>query len=134
VCSDGYGRGRTTPLTNPGGPRPRTVAYAIWCLSISLLIGTGILGFGWEFPQQAFLTFLIIGFLVFQVARGRNWARWILTIITATSLVLMWSLIRFQLTYSLPTGVATVIQVCLEVIGCGLLFLPQSNRWYRRVI
>jgi hypothetical protein len=111
---------------------PPTVRYAVGGLAISLLIGTAILGFGWGFPPQAVLTFVVIGFLIVQVARRRNWARWILTIVTIASLVLMNSLIRFQLTYSLLTGTATVSQILLEVVGCVLLFVPSAGRWYRR--
>jgi len=118
------------PPTVQGDRKPRIVTYAIWCFSVSLLIGSAILAFSWGFPVQALLTFLAIGLLIFSSARRHNWARWVLTMITIASFILMWTIIGFQLTYSPLIGAATAIQICLEVIGCTLLFLPLSNRWY----
>ncbi len=112
--------------------RPRPIVYAAWCFAVSLVIGAAILGFGWGFPLQAWLSLLIIGFLIFHAARRRNWARWILTIVALTFLVITWDLVLFQLTYSALMGTATVTQLTLELLGCCLLFLPQSGRWYGR--
>ena len=114
------------------GPRPRPVVYATWCFTISLLIGASILGFGWGFPVQAWLSLLIVGSLIFLVSRRHNWARWILTIVTITFLVLTWDLVRFQFTYTLFMGTATFVQFSLELLGCCLLFVPRSSSWYAR--
>jgi hypothetical protein len=113
-------------------PRPLTVTYAVRCLSASLLVGAGILAFAWEFPEIALVVVLVIAFLIFQCYRGRDWARWTLTIVTMASLLDTWSLIRFQLGYGVIVGGATVVQILLELLGCLLLFLPASHRWYRR--
>jgi hypothetical protein len=111
--------------------RPRTAIFAIWCFGLALFIGTGLIAFAWGFYRQAGLTFLGIGLLIVFAARRQNWARWILTIVTIVSLIMMWPLIRFQLTYGPMVAVATCVQIVLEILGCLLLFLPSSNGWYR---
>jgi len=111
-------------------PRPRSVTYAISCFGVALVVGVAILAFPWGLPLQAFFTLLIIGFLIFNSARRRNWGRWTLTILTIAALTTTWPLLHYQLTYNLILGVATAAQISLELLGCCLLFLPQSGRWY----
>jgi hypothetical protein len=111
--------------------RPPTATFAIWCFALALFIGCGLIAFAWGFYRQAGLTFLTIGVLIVLVARRQNWARWTLTIVTIASLIMMWPLIRFQLTYGTAVAAATCVQIMLEILGCILLFLPRSSGWYR---
>ena len=112
--------------------RPRSVTLAVGALSIALLLGVAILGFGWRVPVVAVSTFLIVGGLIFAAARRHNWARWVLAILTIMVLVLTWPLVRFQLTYGLVVPIATVVQITLEAAGLILLFRPAAGRWFRR--
>jgi len=113
-------------------PRPRTVTYALLCFGPALLIGAFTVTFAWGEPIAGLLTFVVIITLAILAARRHNWARWTITIVTLASFVLMQSLFRFQLSYGIGMGVATVLQISLEIAGCVLLFVPASNRWYAR--
>ena len=112
--------------------RPRTVTVALMCFGPALLIGAFIITFAWGEPIAGLLTFLVISTLAVLAARRHNWARWAITIVTLISFVLMQSLLRFQLSYGPGMGIATAVQIGLEIVGCALLFVPSSNRWYAR--
>ena len=116
---------------SPDAGRPRSVTLAICLLSVALLLGVAILGFGWRVPVVALATFLIVGALILGIARRHNWARWVLAILTIVVLVLTWSLVRFQLTFGIVVPIATVAQITLEAAGLVLLFCPAAGRWYR---
>jgi hypothetical protein len=110
--------------------RPRSVTLAVRLLSIALLLGVAILGFGWRVPVVALSTFLVVGWLIFSAARRHNWARWALALLTIVAFAMTWSLVRFQLTYGIVVPLATVAQVTLEAVGFYLLFRPAAARWY----
>src|SRR5438093_4594854 len=119
-------------MTTAENPRPRTVTLALVCFGPALLIGAFTITFAWGEPIAGLLTFVVIITLAILSARRHSWARWTLTIVTLISFVLMQSLFRFQLTYGVGMGIATATQICLEIVGCILLFVPSSNRWYAR--
>jgi hypothetical protein len=112
--------------------RPRTVTIALVCFGPALIIGVFIITFAWGEALAGVLTFLVVTTLAVLSARRHNWARWTLTIVTLVSFVLMQSLLRFQLSYGAGLGIATGLQILLEIVGCALLFVPPSNRWYAR--
>lgn len=111
--------------------RPRSVTVAVGSLSIALLLGVAILGFGWRVPVVALSTFLVVGSLIFSAARRHTWARWALAILTIVAFAMTWPLVRFQLTYGIVVPIATVAQIALETVGLYLLFRPAAGRWYR---
>ena len=111
--------------------RPRSVTVAVGSLSIALLLGVGILDFGWRVPVVALSTVLVVGALIFSAARRHNWARWALAILTIAAFALTWPLMRFQLTFRVVVPIATVVQITLETVGLYLLFRPAAGRWYR---
>lgn len=102
-------------------------------MSVALLLGLAILGFGWRVPEVAVAALVIVGGLIFGAARRQNWARWVLAILTVVVLVMTWSLIRIQLTFGIVVPIATVAQIALEAAGLYLLFRPDAGRWYRHV-
>ena len=116
----------------PDRPAPRTVTGALACFIISLLIGVEILAGPWDLPLQGLFTLLLVGFFIVQSARRRNWARWVLAIMTITTLVGLRAIYRLQLEADRLLAAATATQLILEMAACVLLFLPSSGRWFRR--
>ena len=111
--------------------RHRSVTFAVGALSVALALGAAILWLGWQVPLVALVSLLIVGGLIFAVARRQNWARWTLAILTIASTVLTRSLVQYQLTYHVLVPMATVAQLTLEAVGLYLLFRPAAGRWYR---
>jgi hypothetical protein len=114
------------------GTRPRRVTIAVAALSVALGLGAAILTFAWQYPVVALVTLAVVGLLIAAVARGRNWARWTLTVFTIVGLVSTWPVVRFQLGYGVLLPLATATQLVLEALGLLLLFGPSAGRWFRR--
>ncbi len=105
---------------------------AVYALTLALALGAGILAFAWHYPTIALITIGVIGPLIFGVARGRNWARWTLALLTIAGLILTWPIVRFQLSYAVIVPLATAVQLALEALGLFLMFRPAAGRWFRR--
>jgi hypothetical protein len=112
--------------------RPLSVTLGIAALTLALGLGVAILAWGWDTPLVALVTLALVGSLIVGTARGHNWARWALTLLTAAALVLMFPVVRFQLTYGVLLPLATATQLALELVGCYLLFRAPGGAWYRR--
>jgi hypothetical protein len=121
----------STRIPGVAGGRPPSVTLAVYALSLALLLGVAILGFGWGYPSIALITLVTIGGLILGVARRHNWARWALLVVTVLALALTWPVVRFQLTYGVVLPLATVVQLALEAVAFVLLFRPPARRWYR---
>jgi hypothetical protein len=99
-------------------------------MTVALVLGVAIL-IGWDVPKITVATAVIIGGLIWAVAWRHNWARWTLAVLTISSVLFTWDIIRFQLGYGTLLPIATAAQYVLEGVGLFLLFRPEAGRWYR---
>ena len=120
--------------------RPKEVSNGVWLLSLSLLIGgvrsaidlkpkvTGV-----YYLVGLLLLLLVLGFFfffVFKVSRGRNWARIVLLILLILGLVLGMPGYIQELRTNLVHGSVSLLIALLQLIGTGLLFMPNANAWF----
>ncbi len=123
-----------------GSKRPANVTLAIKLLIA--VIGIGIIQVGMlavrhidvRSPEVLILTKLAIYafslFLLYQINRGRNWARWSLVLILITAIPLV-VLPAFQSFSHYPIyNLLEVAQLVLYLIALGLLFHGSSSRWF----
>jgi hypothetical protein len=75
--------------------------------------------------------FGLLAFVAFRAYRGRNWARWVLAatgvVGTSTYIPTLLTTLRVE-----PfIGVLDLLVTIAEVASLGLLFVRESNQWYR---
>jgi hypothetical protein len=79
-------------------------------------------------------TFLILGLLFYCVGSRRNWARILLLVLTAIGAVFSIRSIRVSFNINLISGLLGSCQILMQVAALVLLFLPASNKWYRKQV
>jgi len=91
-------------------------------LSSQSLIGFSIL--------VMLLTLLFLGYLVFMIDKGRNWAR--ITFLVLLIIGIPFSIIPLLLSfaYSPISGILSVAQVVAQTTAVILLFQKESSRWF----
>ena len=132
------------PTTEPSAivERPREATRAVQLISASFLIG-GIRAVvelthkvsGVYFLVAIFLLIAFFGicfFLVSKIAAGRNWAR--IVFIVLVLIGLPFAILGYiqELRTSLLGGSISIIIAVLQLIGTYLLFIKNSNTWFRR--
>ena len=145
------------PKANPGdgvmaeaGPRPRAVDIALVLLAINILFGlVGAIG-AWSAVNQAMISGLdwllqwvrlgVLVWMCFAIARGRNWARIVLLLLTALGL---FNLVATMVATSrmMPIGMLfaddhmrlliLVFPALLPCVALYLLFFP-GRSWFER--
>ena len=134
------------------GPMPRAVksAFLLLCTSAGLtlllmvatLIGLvpvpGGTGSGAELAQSAASSLVgagIIALLAAKIRNGRNWARWVLAVMTVLGIAgwVMSVLVLRNAWNAVPLALLVVgmIQTALQLVAVVLAFTPQSRAWFR---
>jgi len=90
-------------------------------------------GAGFVIGVQAF-TFIILGLFFYCVGSRRNWARILLLVLTIIGSPFAINSIITSFGINPISGVLGVIQVLMQVVALVLLFLPASNKWYRKQV
>lgn len=101
-------------------PEGVTLAQAIESIRQSLAIG-GV------------LAILIIGFLIYHTAQGRNWARIIYLIFFLLGLMAFLADVQFAQTEGIIYLVVAALVYVLELFAMILLFSRSGNQWFKEM-
>ena len=77
------------------------------------------------------LTFAFIFFLIIKIADGRNWARIVLLIFFLLGIPLAIPIVLDEVKKNLFLGSLSLIQIVLQIIALVLMFMKNSNLWFR---
>lgn len=91
-------------------------------LSSQSLIGFSIL--------VTLLSLLFIGYLVFMIDKGRNWARITFLVLFIIGIPLSIIPLLLSFAYSPISGILSVAQVVAQTVAVFLLFQKESSRWF----
>jgi hypothetical protein len=78
-------------------------------------------------------TFAVLALLIWLIARrGKNWARWVFTVLFVLGLPLSLPMVWASLAPITLAGVISVVQIALQVVALVFVFSPQSRPWFQR--
>ena len=79
-------------------------------------------------------TFAVIGFLIFNISAGKNWARITSLVIFIIGMLPSLPLVLGEFSRSPVVGALSVAQIGLEVYALYLLFSQPGSGWFRKVV
>jgi hypothetical protein len=80
-----------------------------------------------------FFTFSLLGFLIFKIASGKNWARITFIIMFVIGMLPTVSFVLGEFSRSLFVGALSVAQIGLQSYAIFLLFSQPGSAWFRKV-
>jgi hypothetical protein len=122
-------------------PKPQKIKAAVLMLWASL--GLGLVRSAWEIPAQAehssigfvafvmVFTFVFIGFFIWMIDRGKNWARITFLVLFILGVPLSILPLLQSLTYAPISGLLGIAQVILQTIAVIFLFVKESSAWFK---
>ena len=120
--------------------RPREIILAMRLLWVSLLLGVLNSMLQWSHMREkastGFIltvqgaTLFIMAGLVYQIGRGRNWARILLLLLFVAGIALEPRALLASLTNSPVGGAIIIAQLLLQLVGYYLLFVSRGRAWY----
>lgn len=78
-------------------------------------------------------TFAIIGFLIFKLSAGRNWARITFLVMFVIGMLPTLPLVLSEFSRSPVVGALSVAQIGLQVYALFLLFTKPGSVWFRKI-
>jgi hypothetical protein len=127
----------------PVAGKPHKVTLAVRLLYSTL--GLGIVRSIWEFPIQAqqssagfvlfviVFTFVFVGFFVFMIDQGKNWARITFLVLFVIGVPLSIYPLLQSLAYAPVSGVMGLAQVVLQTLGIIFLFQKDASVWFKKI-
>jgi len=76
-------------------------------------------------------TFAFLFFLIIKIAGGRNWARIVFLIFFLLGIPLAIPIVLDEVKRNLFLGSLSFIQIILQVIALALMFMKNSNLWFK---
>lgn len=123
-------------------PRPHVISVAInflWgSLAVSLIkmmmyLAEPVVGEAGLYTDLALTaTFALIGFLVFKIAAGRNWARILFLVLFAGGIVPALPVMFAEFAQSMVAGALSLVQNGCQIYALSLLFLSPEAVWFSR--
>ena len=80
------------------------------------------------------ITFAFIGFLIFKISAGRNWARITFLVLFIVGILPTLPLMIGEFSRAPVVGALSVAQVGLQVYSLFLLFTKPVSVWYRKAV
>jgi hypothetical protein len=133
------------------GPMPQRVRIAVYLIWTTLVVGVLVnvaMWAGWvgRMPGprpsvfmeavNALIGFGIVAFLSWKVRRGRNWARWLFTVLTAVGVLGALVMVGFAapVLKALPpiAWISGAVNTAIQVVAVLLLFTGEAPEWFRR--
>lgn len=81
-----------------------------------------------------FFTFALIGFLIFKISAGRNWARITFLVMFIIGVLPTLPIVLGEFSRSAVVGALSVAQIGLQVYALFLLFTQPGSSWFRKVL
>jgi hypothetical protein len=78
-------------------------------------------------------TFALIGFLIFKISAGKNWARITFLVMFVIGMLQTLPLVLGEFSRSAVVGALSVAQIGLQGYALFLLFTQPGNGWFRKV-
>jgi hypothetical protein len=124
--------------------RPTTVSRAVQLLTAALVIGFiasvirlkgQVSGMALVFALLIVIAFFSIYFyLIRKISVGRNWARIILLVLVALGTPFAIPAYIAEVRRSIVPGTLSIIIMILQLIATVLLYLKNSNRWFKKSV
>lgn len=130
--------------TLPAAQKPQSVVTAINLLWASLAVG--LVKMLIDFSNLSALapaaftnfilvfTFALLGFLIFKISAGRNWARITFLVMFIIGVLPALPIVLDEFSRSAVVGALSVAQTGLQVYALYLLFTQPSSGWFRKVV
>ena len=130
--------------TVPASQKPQVIVTAINLLWASLAVG--LVKMLMDFSNltavapAAFtnfvliFTFALIGFLIFKISAGRNWARITFLVMFIIGVLPTLPIVLGEFSRSAVVGALSVAQIGLQVYALFLLFTQPGSSWFRKVL
>ena len=116
-------------------PLAVTLGLALFVANQSLILVYAAIRGNWHSPNFYInfgLSLAVLFVQVWFIFRGKNWARWLLVaMMFAGFCVLPWFIKRYS-SHSASWITLSVLQNLADIVVLVALFLPSSNRWFRR--
>lgn len=124
-----------------GTPKPQIIKNAVLMLWISL--GLGVVRSAWEVPAQAaqssvelvvfvmVFTLMLIGFFIWMIDKGRNWARITFLVLFILGVPLSISPLLQSLAYAPISGLIGISQAVLQTMAVVFIFTKESSTWFK---
>lgn len=122
--------------------RPAHVSWAVMALTSSIVVGflASVLRLAGRVSGTAMILalaivvvfFLVYGFLILKISRGRNWARIILLVLVLFGTPFAVPAYFVEIKKNFFSGALSILVASLQLLGTGLLFTRNSNPWFRR--
>lgn len=127
---------------NSLSPKPRSVATAIKLLWASFALG--LVKAAMDFPSLQtmatpaylyfvmFFTFVVIGYFIFRISAGENWARIAFLVMFIVGMLPTLPQLMDEFSREPVSASFIVAQIGLQVYGMYLLFTPPGSIWFRK--
>lgn len=79
-------------------------------------------------------TFALIGFLIFKISAGKNWARTTFLVMFVIGMLPTLPIVSSEFSRSPVVGALSVAQIGLQVYAMFLLFTKPGTSWFRKVV
>jgi hypothetical protein len=133
----------TDALPRASAPKPRDVVYAVRLLWVAIAIGvteaiTVLRSVAVIVPVLIAATigvpivFGLFALIILGLSRGKNWVRWLFTVIVALNCVQSYRILPGIIAASELRGIASLAQDVLNVIAVALLHTRSSRAWFTR--
>ena len=128
-------------MLESAGPRPARVSLALNLLWITIALGAFRLWRGWAELTAAAPMAIVVGTVVFVIGvlavllvfmgMRMNWARIVYLLLFIVGLPSGAKGIVHALDADALVGAISIVQIALQIIALVLLFMPESNAWFR---
>ena len=123
--------------------KPQPVGTAVNLLWASLAVG--LIKMLMDFshlgaPPAAFtnfvlvVTFAVLGFLIFKISAGKNWARITFLIMFIVGMLPTLPIIFGEFSRSPVVGALSVTQIGLQAYALFIIFTQPGGRWFQKVV
>lgn len=130
--------------TLPAAQKPQSIVTAINLLWTTLAVG--LVKMLMDFSNLSAVapaaftnfvlvfTFALMGFLIFKISAGRNWARITFLVMFIIGVLPTLPIVLGEFSRSAVVGALSVAQIGLQVYALFLLFTQPGSSWFRKVV
>ena len=126
--------------SQPAAQKPQSVVLAVKFLWASFAIG--LVKTLMDFPNLSaaaspayiyfvmFFTFVVIGYLIFRISAGENWARIAFLVMFVIGMLPALPVIMGEFSRAPVAGALSVVQVGIQIYALYLLFTQPGSGWF----